>query len=185
MVLPYNNASKRCRWNDSVDPDLTAHLGLNCLPSLSVNSFFYIFLMWQFLNTPGNVVRGSQSHANKILTGASSHDLQTIHTMSTNVLSCYSLISQKENRHLGNVFLNSFHFYARLNRNSHGKTSSKLLIFYLKQIYPTTPRSGYIKLKINRLSFHVHTYFVWCRNESIQNHNVQIPKNLAAKMFKN
>ena len=66
--------------------------------------------------TPGNVVRGSQSYANEILTAASEHDLQAVHRMSTNLLSWYLLRSQRENRHFGNVFLNSFHFYTRWNR---------------------------------------------------------------------
>ena len=66
--------------------------------------------------TPGNVVSGSQSHANEILTAASGHVLHAVHRKSTNLLSWYLLCSQRENRHLGNVVLNSFHFYTRWNR---------------------------------------------------------------------
>ena len=68
--------------------------------------------------TPGNVLRGGggQSYANETLTAASSHDLHAIHRMSTNLLSLYLLCSQRENRHLGNVVLNSFYFYTRWNR---------------------------------------------------------------------
>ena len=65
---------------------------------------------------PGNVVRGSQRYANKILMAASGHDLHAVHRMSTNLLSWYLLCSQRENRHLGYVALNSFHFYTRWNR---------------------------------------------------------------------
>ena len=43
--------------------------------------------------TPGYIVRGNQNYADKILTGASSHELQTIDRMSTNLLSRYLLIS--------------------------------------------------------------------------------------------
>ena len=64
--------------------------------------------------TPDNVVRGNQNYANGLLTGASGHELQTVDRMSTNLLSRYLLIFKRENRQLGNVVLNSFHFYTRL-----------------------------------------------------------------------
>ena len=64
---------------------------------------------WLPINTPDNVVRGNQNYANKIL-----HELQTVDRMSTNLLSRYLLISKRENSQLGNVALNSFHFYTRL-----------------------------------------------------------------------
>ena len=66
--------------------------------------------------TLGNVVRGSQSYANEILTAASGHDLHALHRMSTNLLSWYLLCSQRENLHLGKMVLNSFHFYTIWNR---------------------------------------------------------------------
>ena len=66
------------------------------------------------INTPGNVVRGNQNYANEILAGASGHELMTLDRMSTNLLSHYLLISKRKNRQLGNVVLNSFHFYTRL-----------------------------------------------------------------------
>ena len=66
--------------------------------------------------TPGNVVSDNQSYTNDILTAASGHDFHVVHRMSTNLLSWYLLYSQRENLHLGNVVLNSFHFYTRWNR---------------------------------------------------------------------
>ena len=42
---------------------------------------------------PGNVVRGNQNYANEILKGAAGHELQTVNRISTNLLSCYLLIS--------------------------------------------------------------------------------------------
>ena len=100
----------------------------------------YSFTKFTAYTLPGNDVRSSQSYANEILTSASGHDLQAVHRISTNVLSCYLLISQRENRQFGNVVMNSFHFYTRLNTSSRGKTDN--LTFYLKQMYPTAPRSG-------------------------------------------
>ena len=47
--------------------------------------------------TPGNVVRGNQDYANEILTGASGHELQAFGRMSTNLLSRYLQISEREN----------------------------------------------------------------------------------------
>ena len=67
---------------------------------------------------PGNIVLGNQSYANKSLTCAAGHDLQADRRVSTNLLSCYLIISQRENMQLGNVVLYSFHFYTRLNRKS-------------------------------------------------------------------
>ena len=51
---------------------------------------------WLPINTPGYVVRGNQNYANKIFTGASGHELQTVGRMSTNLLSRYLLISKRE-----------------------------------------------------------------------------------------
>ena len=81
--------------------------------------------------TPGNVVRGNQTYANEILTGASGHELQTVDRMSTNLLSRYLLISKRENSQLGNVVLSSFHFYTRLIIKICGKSSCLLLICFL------------------------------------------------------
>ena len=75
-----------------------------------------------------NVVRGNQNYTNEILKGASGHELQTIDRMSTNLLSRYLLISKRENMQLGNLVLNSFHFYTRLIIKNHGKSSCQLLI---------------------------------------------------------
>ena len=66
--------------------------------------------------TPGNVERGSQSYANEILMAAFGHDLHAVHRMSTNLLAWYLLCTQRENQNLGNMVLNSFHFYTRWNR---------------------------------------------------------------------
>ena len=79
----------------------------------------------------GNVVRGNQTYAIEILTRASGHELQTVDRMSTNLLPCYLLISKRENRQLGNVVLNSFHFYTRLAIKIRGKSSCQLLICFL------------------------------------------------------
>ena len=81
--------------------------------------------------TPGNVVRGNQNYANEILMGASGHELQTVDRMSTNLLSRYLLISKRENMHMGNVVLSSFHFYTRLVIKVLGKSSYQLLICFL------------------------------------------------------
>ena len=80
--------------------------------------------------TPGNV-RGNQNYANEILTAASGHELQTFDRMSTNLLSRYLLISKRENRQLGNVVLNSFHFYTRLIIKIRGQSSCRPLICFL------------------------------------------------------
>ena len=69
---------------------------------------------WLPINTPGNVVSDNQNYANKILTGASGHELHTVDRMSTNLLSRYFLISKRDNRQLGNVAVNRFYFYTRL-----------------------------------------------------------------------
>ena len=37
------------------------------------------------LYTPGNAVRGNQSYANEIFSGASDHELLAVHRMSTNL----------------------------------------------------------------------------------------------------
>ena len=68
--------------------------------------------------TYGNVVRGGKSYANEILTAASGHDLHAVHRMSTKCIVMVHVftISQRENRHLGNVVLNTFHFYSRWKR---------------------------------------------------------------------
>ena len=79
---------------------------------------------------PGNVVRGNQNYANEILMGASGHELQTLDRMSTNLLSRYLLSSKRGNRQLGNVVLNSFHFYTRLIK-IRGKSSYQLLLCFL------------------------------------------------------
>ena len=81
--------------------------------------------------TPGNVVRGNQNYANEILTGASGHELQSVDILSTNLLSRYLQISKRENQQFGNVVPNNFHFYTRLIRKLHGKTSCQLLIWFL------------------------------------------------------
>ena len=94
--------------------------------ALLLGLYFFKQIESLTINTPGNVVRGSQSYVNRM--GASDYCLQTVHRMSTNVLTCYSLSTQKENRQLGNVVLNTFHFYTKLNRNSRGKTSGQRLI---------------------------------------------------------
>ena len=70
--------------------------------------------------------RGNQNYVNEILMGASGHELQTVDRMSTILLSRYLLISKRENRQLGNVVLNSFHFY-----KIGGKSSCQLLICFL------------------------------------------------------
>ena len=77
------------------------------------------------------IIRGNQNDANEILTGASGHELQTVDRMSTNLLSRYSLISKRENRQLGNVVLNSFHFYTTLIIKIHEKSSRQLFICFL------------------------------------------------------
>ena len=110
---------------------LQIHLGPHQQLSVKLHCFYAFILFFKqieslTINTPGNVVRGSQSYANRM--GASGYCSQTVHRMSTNVLSCYSLSTQTENRQLGSVVLNTFHFYKKLNRNSRGKTSGQRLI---------------------------------------------------------
>ena len=87
--------------------------------------------LWHCSFTPGNVVRGNQNNDNEILTGASGHELRTVDRMLTNLLSRYLPISKRENRQLGNVVLNSFHFYTRLVIKIRGKSSCQLLICLL------------------------------------------------------
>ena len=80
---------------------------------------------------PGNVIRCNKNYANEILVGSSGHGLQTVNRLSTNLLSCYLLISKRQNRHLGNAVLNRFHFYTRLIIKICGKSSCQLSICFL------------------------------------------------------
>ena len=86
---------------------------------------------------PGNVVMGSHSYANEILTGASGHDIRAVHRMSTNVLSCYLLISERKSE-IGQCGSEQFSFLYWIET----VVEKQVLILYLKQIYPITPRSG-------------------------------------------
>ena len=114
---------------------------------------------------PGNVIRGNQNYANEVLTGASGHELQTVDRMSKNLLSCYLLISKRENRQFGKVVLNSFHFYTRLIIKIRGKSSCQLLICFLVRVKFIPLHLAWDKLKIGRLSFHDQPFFLWCRKE--------------------
>ena len=59
-------------------------------------AIMYIIMLFVSYVTPANVVRGNRKCANRILTGASGHELQTVDRISTSLLSRYFLISKRE-----------------------------------------------------------------------------------------
>ena len=132
-------------------------------------------LSYQYF-TPGNVVRGNQNYANENLTAASGHELQTVDRMSANLLSRYLLISKREND--GQCGSQQFSFlYKTDNKKSWKIKGSAVNLFScLSQIYLTTPCSGYIKLKIGSLSFHVQPFFFGAEMNAIENHIARFSK---------
>ena len=73
--------------------------------------------------TPGNVVRGSQSHANEILTAASGHNLHAVHRNSTNLLvHCHDIyyVHREKTDICAMWFWIAFIFYTRWNRKMDG-----------------------------------------------------------------